>query len=325
LISYPNPYKRNIGYGVGFGVGAAIVVTLLLYAYLTSYTDQAGIFNRIASFPFAAVAAISLAIASTVLVSNWAKENGESPRTMSGFLGIPSGANNIFAWHPVFMVGGFFFSQVVALTAWSIGDESHHSLKKAIHVLFQLGAAATMIAGLAAIVHHQFLKKSPSLTSMHSWVGVMAISLFGLNMSWGLVMALLTRFNPDSILRKAFDLRLIHKFIGLAAFGLTTVAILTGITDWLPLGSCYYKYDTANTYRADWNPSNNYGALPVACQIANGLGVVVLLAAMAVFIAVGLRTTTMSVAHPEETELQELPQEEAPSSVLEATVIKVEV
>jgi hypothetical protein len=42
-----------------------------------------------------------------------------------------------------------------------------------------------MVAGLYAIVRHMFASKAPSLTSMHSWVGVASIAVFGAAMLWG--------------------------------------------------------------------------------------------------------------------------------------------
>ena len=85
--------------------------------------------------------------------------------------------------------------------------------------------------------------------------------------------------------------------IGLTAFGLTCLTILTGIMDQLPEGSCYYITGSTE-YNADYNPGSNiaytimniisietgiagnYSMLPTACQIANGLGVTVVFASL---------------------------------------------
>ena len=62
---------------------------------------------------------------------------------------------------------------------------------------------------------------------------------------------------------------------------------MTGINYQLGQGSCYYS----GYNKADFT-EKVYPGLPLACRIANGLGVCVLLAATSVFIAVGLRNYT---------------------------------
>jgi hypothetical protein len=75
--------------------------------------------------------------------------------------------------------------------------------------------------------------------------------------------------------------------IGLTSIALSAAAVVTGINYQLGQGSCYYSgYNKADFIEKE------YAGLPLACQIANGLGVCVLLAATSVFIAVGLRNYT---------------------------------
>ena len=75
------------------------------------------------------------------------------------------------------MVSGFFFGQVLAINTWSIIPD--HSLGKLLHVLWQTAALCCMIAGLTAVVKDKWLSHDPSLTSMHSWIGVADIVMFG--------------------------------------------------------------------------------------------------------------------------------------------------
>jgi hypothetical protein len=53
-----------------------------------------------------------------------------------------------------------------------------------------------MIAGMVAIVQHKFNQASSSLTSTHSWIGVISVALYGLNFLWGLLMFFLVSFFP---------------------------------------------------------------------------------------------------------------------------------
>ncbi len=60
----------------------------------------------------------------------------------------------------------------------------------------------------------------------------------------GFFMGVLTAVHPESSFRKAFDLRGIHRVLGLSSLGLTTVAVLSGIMDKLPNGkSLWYISD----------------------------------------------------------------------------------
>ena len=53
-------------------------------------------------------------------------------------------------------------------------------------------------------------------------------------------MGILTMVSPANRLRDAFDLRRVHRALGLTALGLTVLAVLTGIMDRLPQGMVPY-------------------------------------------------------------------------------------
>ena len=132
----------------------------------------------------------------------------------TGYLGLPSFETNPLAWHPALMVGGVFMGQIFAILTWSVIPTPTIGMKqvaKTVHVLFNTGSAGCMIASLIAIVKHSYKYKLESLTTLHSWVGVISVCVFGVTYMWGAVMALLTAFAPDSNIRKAIDLRLFHR------------------------------------------------------------------------------------------------------------------
>ena len=72
-----------------------------------------------------------------------------------------------------------------------------------------------MIGGAIAVLRVGYELKTPTLTTMHSWLGICTIAMFSLNFLWGIAMAMLTRCYPDSVFGQAFDLSFIHKCIGL--------------------------------------------------------------------------------------------------------------
>ena len=146
--------------------------------------------------PISSVSALALVGAVIGLVAAWARNGNTDSET--GFLGSPNWRDNTLAWHVVFMVGGFFCAQVAAVCCWSVLPSSSHptlcALPKALHGLLQVAAMSTMVAGLYAIVRHMFASKAPSLTSMHSWVGVASIAVFGAAMLWGCGILIAIRF-----------------------------------------------------------------------------------------------------------------------------------
>lgn len=220
------------------------------------------------------VCGCSLTVVAIGLVASWVQNENSSAE--SGYLGAPNWKSNIFAWHPALLIGGFYSGQVFAVSCWSL--ISDHGLAKLMHVFFQTGALASMIAGLSAIVKYKLDVYDSSLVTAHSWVGVAAVACFCCNYCIGLLMATLTRWFPGSAMRVAFDLRRIHRALGLTAFGLTSMSILTGINNQLPYGSCGFDAD-----------KDTYSQLSSACKIANGAGIVVLLSSLCIVAASALR------------------------------------
>jgi cytochrome b-561 len=220
------------------------------------------------------ISGCSLAAVAVGLVSAWVQNNNSSSE--SGYLGEPNWQKNIFAWHPALLVGGFYFGQVLAVSCWSLIAD--HSIAKILHALCQTAALACMIAGLTAIVKYKLDIYDSSLVTAHSWIGIAAVAVFCCNYCLGLLMAILTRWFPSNVMRVALDLRRIHRAVGMAAFGLTSMAILTGINNQLPYGSCGYDSN-----------KDGYGNLPDACKLANGMGIAVILSSLCVVGASTLR------------------------------------
>lgn len=234
---------------------------------------------------------VILGLAALGLVNGWATNMAYAHQSE---LGKPTPitshwTTNVFAYHPVLMVSGFIFGQIQAIISWTFIPD--HTIAKVLHVIWNVAASACMIAGIRAIVMDKFHEKTPSLTSMHSWVGVMGIAMFGLNFFWGLNMAFLTAFFPDFFLLKNMDLAFIHRIIGLSALIICTAAILTGIMDQMGEDGCYYvDTDYYKSGKADSNPSKYYSKIPKSCKVSNGLGTVIILAAGFTALTVILRS-----------------------------------
>ena len=202
------------------------------------------------------IVACALSLASLILVSKWAKENDYSSSDGdTNYLGSLDWKRNIFAWHPVLMVGGFFVAQILAPAMWVIFPESHRLYAKGLHVLLQTGGVVTVALGLYAATAAKSATSSPHIVSLHSWIGVAAVCLYSTNYLFGFGMAILGRN-----LGKRLDLLHNHKLLGFLSLALSVFAIVTGIATKIVRGSC----DQSNT----------------SCNIANSTGIIVIIAAI---------------------------------------------
>lgn len=186
--------RTQIIVGLVVGVMGLALVVILLYCCVAQTETLVAHSHSLAKIP--AAVGMALALTSVGLVSAWASSGGTEDGDT--FLGVPDWRSNLFAWHPVLMVGGFFAAQVVAISLWAfdtppapVGQQQHlvrapSAAIKLLHVFFQCAAVGTLIAGLMAIVQSALKFGSPSLTSMHSWYGVTAVAMFGTNYLFGM-------------------------------------------------------------------------------------------------------------------------------------------
>jgi hypothetical protein len=204
-----------------------------------------------------------------ILVSKWAKENDYSSSDGdTNYLGSLDWKRNIFAWHPVLMVGGFFVAQILAPAMWVIFPESHRLYAKGLHVLLQTGGVVTVALGLYAATAAKSATSSPHIVSLHSWIGVAAIASFLLNYIFG---AIMRQLSMTVAVGKGIMLVQTHRKVGMIVLGVTVASILTGISSMLPQGVCNYT----NSVDGIENSLENYMNIPLSCRLANGLGLLV--------------------------------------------------
>lgn len=232
--------KLAIGLVVG-GV-SCLLLGCAVYGFITAGEESVPpIMHLLAKLPVAL--ALVIAAVAVGLVSAWATDS-PSDRDF-GLLNVPSWSKNVFAYHPIFMVL-FFAAQVQAITNWSLFSDKFTA--KTAHIVVQLCAIATMITALMAVVKDTLDNRSPSLVTVHAWVGVAAVAVFGFNFVWGSAMGFLTAYHPRSRLRSRLHPLLVHKFLGAAALFLSAVAINTGIMDQLPRGMCTRIHSVGRCY-----------------------------------------------------------------------------
>eukprot|EP01035_Chromulina_nebulosa_P016970 gene16970-22466_t len=281
-------------------IGLAVLGVAIILPWSYFYLYKTGYLTNI-TFDFKIIIATVVAVISgavgVAMVSQWATNSDTT--TQFGYLGIPSMDTNPFAWHPILMVGGFFYGQVFAISSWAIFTDKPFAKK--VHILFQTISIGSMIAGMCAVVKDSYTKHSESLTTIHSQIGVAAIAMFGFNYLWGSFMAFLTMFYPDSWIRKAIDMRANHKFYGMVALGLIVLSIVTGVMDELGQGTCNYILPSsvdATSAKVYKNPDVYYKDTPTACKLAHTLAFLVILAAVMIVYIIALRAGRSNVTTP---------------------------
>jgi hypothetical protein len=188
-----------------------------------------------------------------------------------------------FNYHPVFMVAGmvfFFASSLVSFRLLPFGKKTN----KAIHGLLHTCAMCCVVIGLCAVfIGNNYRGHGgiySNLNSMHSFIGLTTVVLYGLNYVGGLAHFLLFETIGISAETKAWYLPN-HVFIGLFTFFVATMAVETGIMELSTELGCGY-----DVTQADLDPAIHYDELQSGCKVANGVGIMAILTCFLAFYAV---------------------------------------
>lgn len=131
-----------------------------------------------------------------------------------------------------------------------------------------LGCLIFIGIGLSAIWTAKNQKNEPNLTTLHSWIGLIAIIFVGQNYVLGAFHFFLNIF-PSA---HTFNYLPIHKSLGKITFAVGIVAICTGIQI-LTFGACG-NYEVRGK---DTNPAEYYDQISDGCKLANGAGILVVI------------------------------------------------
>ena len=222
---------------------------------------------------FLVYGAAILGILSLGLVSGWAKSTPATEAAATGYLGVPDRSTNLIAWHAVLMVGGFYVSQLLAVLTWSMFPPRLRPMAAAIHAGGQTVALMLLILGLVAAVSYKTSANEPQLTTLHSWLGVLAVLLFCLAYGYGLI-TLAAPSGPPPESDRAGWVRAGHRALGGSALILVAVTAVTGVMNFLTRGGCSYVAPAGSLLPT-------YGSLPDGCKVGNGLAIVVALSLVA--------------------------------------------
>ncbi|XP_034041899.1 cytochrome b reductase 1 [Thalassophryne amazonica] len=145
-----------------------------------------------------------------------------------------------FNWHPVLIVTGFIFLQGIAIIVYRLPWTWQCSklMMKFIHAGLNLLAFVFAVIALIAVFDFHNAAKIPNMYSLHSWLGLLAVILYVLQLVLGVGMYLIP-ITPASW-RAAF--MPVHVYSGLSLFACVIAVALMGITEKLIFGLKDPKY-----------------------------------------------------------------------------------
>ncbi|XP_061092298.1 plasma membrane ascorbate-dependent reductase CYBRD1 [Conger conger] len=183
-------------------------------------------------FLFLLVAVVSVGFVSIVFVLQWVLYFKEGLAWDGGLAE--------FNWHPVLIVTGFIFIQGIAILVYRLPWTWKCSklMMKFIHAGLNILAFAFAAISLVAVFDFHNAASIPNMYSLHSWLGLTAVILYGLQIALGLCVYLVPII-PESM-RAVF--MPVHVYSGLLIFTSVIATALMGITEKLIFGLKNPKY-----------------------------------------------------------------------------------
>ena len=192
----------------------------------------------------------------------------------------------IFNYHPIFMVSGLIVGFTCSLTSFRLLPVTH-KYSKYIHATLHTLTVILIVLGLSAVfIGNNYKSKNTAdsyfanLYTLHSFLGLSAITLYSSNYIIGLITFLFyDRFKISIEWRRR--IKPYHILFGIFTLFAAVFAVETGVMELSTEIGCYYEVTNA-----DLNPVENYHKLGGGCQVANGIGMTVFLVALFAFFSV---------------------------------------
>lgn len=208
-----------------------------------------------------------------VLILIWAADTD----SYKDFLGGVNFKEHIFALHPVFMTLGMVVFGLTSILTYRVLPFPKW-VSKSVHMWLHSFALISVTIGLTCIIvahdytdHNSSRSYKANLWSIHDYIGLTAIFIFVENYVLGLWYFVSPFFSTPVDCK---NYRTIHIFLGGLGVTLAAMAIEVGIME-VMTENCENGYTVTS---ADWNPAANYHLLSLGCQVANGAGILFLLA-----------------------------------------------
>lgn len=217
-----------------------------------------------------AVIAVAVAITAFICALYWAR----STNTTDKFGGGLNWTDQVFNWHVVCMVS-FVACMSMALVSFRVLPLGK-PINKALHITWHCCALFCLIMGLIAVFKSHNTKVAgikANLYSLHSWVGLAVVLLFGQNYCMGLIMYG-TGYMPQWMKEAYMPY---HRFLGECSYFVALAAVESGLMEKNTFSGCNYTVG-----QKDYNPAENYLDIPAGCRLTNGIGMLILTLALCV-------------------------------------------
>jgi len=135
----------------------------------------------------------------------------------------------VFNFHPLFMSIGMIFLYGDAILVYRLFKDTNKMTVKILHGLIHIAVLVFASIALKAVFdsHNKAANPVPNMYSLHSWIGLSAVVLFGLQWVLGFASFLFPKMS-DALRRRYLPH---HKFWGLTVFVMCCASALMGITE----------------------------------------------------------------------------------------------
>ncbi|KAL7731717.1 hypothetical protein ACLKA6_018079 [Drosophila palustris] len=195
-----------------------------------------------------------------VLVGTWVGQH-------LGGLGGSANPKLEFNWHPLFMTIGFIYLYGNSILVYRGFRTTRKKTLKLTHAGIHLAAFILTVIALKTVFdsHNLVDPPIPNLYSLHSWLGLSAVIIFGLQYVAGFMAFLV----PGMRENYKIALMPLHVYFGLFGFVLAIASAIMGITE-----------------KAIFTLGANYSTLPASGVLANIIGVLyVIFGGLVVYLA----------------------------------------
>ncbi|CAM9236903.1 unnamed protein product [Ascophyllum nodosum] len=184
--------------------------------------------------------------------------------------GLSFSGSGLFNWHPILMVAGFVVAYthegILAYRTLPLSKE----INKMIHNALMFLAVVLISLALWAVFQYHNNELYANLYTVHSWAGIMIVTLFYANYLGGFF-NFFAGLTPQWMTEKYMPR---HVFIGIFTYFGAAFTCVLGIQDKNSALGCGYDITLTSP---DYNPAAHYWNLYAGCRLSNGLGVVIIL------------------------------------------------
>ncbi|XP_026329746.1 cytochrome b reductase 1-like isoform X5 [Hyposmocoma kahamanoa] len=203
-----------------------------------------------------------------------------------------------FNLHPTLMVAGFITFSGFSVLLYRICRCFRRIYVKLLHAIFHALAFPCIVIGFLAVLDFHNKKGITNFYSLHSWIGLVAMGLFGIQYAVGFFSFLLLLICNKGTAGFRASLVPVHAAFGILTFVLGVAACLTGLTE-------KALFTFGNIWHEIWKQelsTTQYWQMPHEAIIINAIGMSVVAVAVVVLYTVrgtgGYRVRKIAAQHP---------------------------